>query len=47
MPHRLIHGYLTADLNIVWSTVKDVLPGFKAKIALLLGAPPSPEESAS
>lgn len=42
MRNRLIHGYLTVDLNIVWSTVHEVLPGFKAKISMLLGhtAPP-------
>ena len=37
MRNRLIHGYLTVNLDIVWSTVNDVLPGFKAKIAMLLG----------
>ena len=31
--------YLTVDLDIVWSTVHAVLPGFKAKIAMLLEPP--------
>ena len=44
MRNRLVHGYLTVDLNIVWSTVHEVLPGFKAKIAMLLG-PPAPSEN--
>jgi len=39
MRNRLIHGYLTVDLNIVWSTVKQVLPSFRTKITELLGAP--------
>ena len=42
--NRLIHGYLTVDLDIVWSTVHAVLPGFKAKIAMLL-EPPAPSDS--
>ena len=37
MRNRLIHGYLTVDLNIVWRKVHEVLPGFKAKISMLLG----------
>ena len=44
MRNRLIHGYLTVNLDIVWSTVNDVLPGFKAKIAMLLG-PAAPQKS--
>ena len=47
MRNRLIHGYLTVDLNIVWSTVQDVLPGFKAKIVGLLGSAALPDNSNS
>lgn len=42
MRNRLIHGYLTVDLNIVWSTVHEVLPGFKTKIAGLLDPAAAP-----
>jgi uncharacterized protein with HEPN domain len=38
MRNRLIHGYLTVDLNVVWSTVEEVLPSFKTKIVELLGS---------
>ena len=47
MRNRLIHGYLTVDLNLVWSTVHDVLPGFKAKLAGLLGPATPPDNSDS
>jgi len=38
MRNRLIHGYLTVDLNVVWSTVTQVLPSFRTKVGELLGA---------
>jgi len=44
MRNRLIHGYLTVNLDIVWSTVHEVLPGFKATIAALLGPPAAVED---
>lgn len=36
MRNRLIHGYLTVDQDVVWSTVAQVLPGFKKRIEELL-----------
>ena len=36
MRNRLIHGYLTVDQDVVWSTVAQVLPGFKQRIEDLL-----------
>ena len=36
MRNRLIHGYLTVDQDVVWSTVVQVLPGFKKRIEELL-----------
>lgn len=36
MRNRLIHGYLTVDQDVVWSTVAQVLPGFKERIEGLL-----------
>jgi uncharacterized protein with HEPN domain len=37
MRNRLIHGYLTVDQDVLWSTVADVLPDFKQRIERLLG----------
>lgn len=36
MRNRLIHGYLTVDQDIVWSTVTLVLPDFRKRIESLL-----------
>ena len=36
MRNRLIHGYLTVDQDVVWSTVAQVLPDFKQRIEGLL-----------
>ena len=33
MRNRLIHGYMTVNLEIVWSTVVKVLPEFQRKVA--------------
>lgn len=33
MRNRLIHGYLSVNLEIVWDTVQKVLPDFLAQIA--------------
>ena len=44
MRNRLIHGYMTVNLGIVWSTVEKVLPGFQAKISeIQADAGPAPE----
>jgi uncharacterized protein with HEPN domain len=32
MRNRLIHGYMTTNLEIVWNTVEKVLPEFKKQI---------------
>ncbi|MGH8676170.1 MAG: HepT-like ribonuclease domain-containing protein [Burkholderiales bacterium] len=37
MRNRLIHGYLTVDLGIVWQTVERVLPDFKSRIEKIAG----------
>jgi len=37
MRNRLIHGYFTVNLEIVWSTVERVLPEFEAQIRVLAG----------
>ena len=37
MRNRLIHGYLTVNQDIVWSTVAQVLPDFKQRIEAILG----------
>jgi uncharacterized protein with HEPN domain len=36
MRNRLIHGYVTVNLEIVWSTVEKVLPDFLAKVMNIL-----------
>ena len=36
MRNRLIHGYLTVDQDVVWSTVAQVLPGFKKRMTEVL-----------
>jgi uncharacterized protein with HEPN domain len=36
MRHRLIHGYMSVDLNIVWDTVVLVLPDFLQKIRAII-----------
>ena len=35
MRNRLIHGYMTTNLEIVWNTVEKLLPGFKKEIEIL------------
>lgn len=30
--NRLIHGYVSVDLDIVWNTVEDILPSFAKDI---------------
>lgn len=32
MRNRLIHGYISVNLEIVWSTVQKVLPGFRGRV---------------
>jgi len=32
MRNRLIHGYVTVNLEIVWSTVEKVLPDFRTRV---------------
>jgi uncharacterized protein with HEPN domain len=36
MRNRLIHGYFDIDLDILWTTVQDVLPGFAQRLELAL-----------
>lgn len=36
MRNRLIHGYFDIDYQIVWYTVKDVLPAFRTQIEKLI-----------
>jgi len=36
MRNRLIHGYLTVDQDVVWSTVTLVLPDFRKRVESLL-----------
>ena len=38
MRNRLIHGYMTINLEIVWNTVDKLLPGFESQIENLLNA---------
>ena len=38
--HRLIHGYLDIDLDIVWSTVTDDLPPLAAQLERVLASAP-------
>ena len=43
MRNRLIHGYISVNLEIVWSTVQKVVPDFLGKITDIqreLGLPP-------
>lgn len=43
MRNRLIHGYISVNLEIVWSTVQKVVPDFFGKITDIqreLGLPP-------
>ncbi len=35
MRNRLIHGYVTVNLEIVWSTVVKVLPEFQRKVTAI------------
>jgi len=35
MRNRLIHGYMTTNLEIVWNTVEKLLPGFEKEIEIL------------
>ena len=44
MRDRLIHGYFDVNLDIVWATVKDDLPGLLEKLAKI--HPPEKEASA-
>lgn len=37
MRNRLIHGYLSVDLDLVWSTVAETLPAFRRRIEQMLG----------
>jgi uncharacterized protein with HEPN domain len=36
MRNKLIHGYFDLDLAMVWNTIKNVLPGFKEQIKVLV-----------
>lgn len=44
MRHRLIHGYMTVNLNTVWNVVERELPALENTVRLLLErmAPPTP-----
>ncbi|VVM06468.1 HepT-like ribonuclease domain-containing protein [Methylacidimicrobium tartarophylax] len=37
MRNRLIHGYMTVNLEIVWSTVEKVVPDFLLKVTGIQG----------
>ena len=39
MRNRLIHGYMTTNLEIVWNTVEKLLPEFKREIEILSNTP--------
>ena len=38
MRNRVSHGYFTVDLEIVWKTIRNDLPGLAEKVAALLGS---------
>lgn len=38
MRTRLIHGYFSVDIVLLWNTVTVVLPGFRKQIAHLLNS---------
>jgi uncharacterized protein with HEPN domain len=38
MRNRLIHGYMSVNLNIVWDTVVKVLPEFLETVTAILDA---------
>ena len=33
MRHRLIHAYMSVNLEIVWDTIQQTIPAFRAKVA--------------
>lgn len=35
MRNRLIHGYVSVNLEIVWTTAHEVVPGFLEKIVAI------------
>ena len=37
--NRLIHGYWSIDLNLVWDVIEHELPALKATVTRLLGRP--------
>lgn len=37
MRDRLIHGYATVDLEIVWHTINDDLPPHRSELESLIG----------
>jgi len=36
MRNRLIHGYFSVDLPLLWTTVTSIIPGFKVQIQGLI-----------
>lgn len=44
MRNRLIHGYVTVNLEIVWSTVEKVLPGFRLEVSEIQRALDRPQQ---
>lgn len=36
MRNRLIHGYFSVDVILLWNTITIILPGFKEQIIMLL-----------
>jgi uncharacterized protein with HEPN domain len=47
MRNRLIHGYMSVNLQIVWDTVQKVLPHFSCRIQQIQSALPSIDRQTS
>lgn len=45
MRDRLIHGYDTVDLELIWRTVPEGIPQFRESIAPLLPAPSASDDA--
>jgi uncharacterized protein with HEPN domain len=43
--HRLIHGYWSVDLILVWDVIANELPGLKAEVNRLLTEVSGPDQS--
>ncbi len=47
MRNRLIHGYMSVNLQIVWDTVQKILPNFSDRIQQIQSALPSNDQQTS